>query len=422
MTSSVNNLASNPWPNNWPPELRLLVFHLRMALGTATAADNDLASQPVDWDAWLRWVERHRVGAFLHHRLPAVVRAALPPEATRRLRELAMDTARRSLARIAELTRLAGRFEQAGIRLLSVKGPALARRLYGEAGLRHAGDLDLLIAPDDARLADQLMREAGYYRAYPDFELTPLQWEKYLELRHELKCVRADLGLLAEVQWRLEGLPQLRFADLWERRVPGELAGTPLALLPEPENALYLFVHGARHAWSALFWLVDIALLLASASEAEAAALLRRAGELEASRSLLQGATLVRELLGVKLPAAWAEALSGEQQVAWLADEARRRLALSKSQPSTAKELFRRTWYAVRLPDALTLQAGLLQPRLLSPVNWKVLPLPDRWFWLYYPAAPLLWFWRRMRFPGGQPALKPPRGGGSPPPASPQTP
>lgn len=420
MTSSVNNLASNPWPNNWPPELRLLVFHLRMALGTATAADNDLASQPVDWAAWQRWVERHRVGAFLHHRLPAEARAALPPEATRRLRELAMDTARRSLARIAELTRLAGRFEQAGIRLLSVKGPALARRLYGEAGLRHAGDLDLLIAPDDARLADQLMREAGYYRAYPDFDLTPLQWEKYLGLRHELKFVRADLGLLAEVQWRLEGLPQLRFADLWERRVSGELAGTPLALLPEPENALYLFVHGARHGWSALFWLVDIALLAATISEAEATALLRRAGELGASHSLLQGAVLARDLLKARLPAAWEEALTHPRRVPWLADEARRRLAQPQSQPSDAVELFRRTWYALRLSDSLALQVELLQPRLLSPVNWKLCPLPDRWFWLYYPAGPLLWVLRRTRLIGGKPVTSP-AAGGSPPPASPQT-
>jgi hypothetical protein len=408
-------------PPEWPAELRLLVVHLRLALGTSTEADREFAKQPVDWAAWLRWMERHRVGAFLHHRLPAEVRAALPEEAASRLRGLALDTARRSLGRIAELARLVGRFEQTGIRLLSVKGPALAQRLYGEAGLRHAGDLDLLIAPEDARRADQLMREAGYYRAYPDFELTPLQWEKYLELRHELKCVRADLGLLAEVQWRLEGLPQLRFADLWERRVPGELAGARLALLPEPENALYLFVHGARHGWSALFWLVDIALLLAAATEADATALLRRAQSLGASHSLLQGAALARDLLGVKLPALWVDAMAGAPRVRWLVSEARRRMVLPQSQPGGAEELFRRTWYALRLPDELPLRAGLWEPRLLSPVNWKVLPLPDRWFWLYYPAAPLLWAWRRLRLPEGR-RITPPVAGGNPPPATPRTP
>ena len=406
----------------WPAELRLIVAQLRLALGSGTEADREFTTQPVDWAAWRRWVERHRVGAFLHHRLSAERRAAFPAEAAAGLRELALDTARRSLARTGELARLAGQFERAGIQLLSVKGPALANRLYGGAGLRHAGDLDLLVAPEAARRADALMRDAGYHRAYPDFELSPLQWQKYLALRHELKFTRGDLGLLAEVQWRLEGLPRLQFADLWERRVASELAGARLALLPEPENALYLFVHGARHAWSALFWLVDIALLLASIAPAEAEALLASAGELGARRALLQGAALARDLLGASLPAAWEAAIAGTPQVGWLVHEARRRMALSQSQPSRVAELFRRTGYALRLPDAGPLQVGSLGPRLLSPVNWKVLPLPDQWFWLYYPAAPLLWVWRRLRFPGGQPPVKPPRAAGSPPPASPQTP
>lgn len=401
--------------------MRLLVAQLRAALGTGTALDCASVEHPVDWAVWRRCVERHRVGAFLHQRLPAELRAALPAEAAAGLRELALDTARRSLARVAELARLAGQLERAGIRLVSVKGPVLAARLYGEAGRRHAGDLDLLIAPEDVRRADQLMRDNGYHRAYPDFELTPLQWEKYLGLRHELKFVRPEHGLLVELQWRLEGMPQLRFTDLWERRVPGQLAGTPLAQPPEPENTLYLFVHGARHAWSALFWLVDIALLLAVTPPDAAAALLRCAHGLKTRRALLQGALLARDLLGTPLPAGWAEAAAGDWRLGWLVAEARRRMALVQSQSGSAGELFRRTWYALRLPDALPFQAGLLRPRLLSPVNWKVLPLPDQWFWLYYPAGPLLWVWRRLCFPAGHPPVKLPRVVESPSPAKPQT-
>lgn len=389
----MNAAANIPPPDGWPPELRLLVAHLRLALGTGTAADHERSRQPADWTAWLRWVERHRVGSFLHHRLPAAARAGLPEPVAAELRTMAVLNVQRALARTGELLRLAAEWERAGRRVIAFKGPVLARQLYGEAGLRAAGDLDLLVAPADAAAASAALRGDGYRRTYPDFELTPLQWEKFLRLQHELNHHHAGRGITVELQWRLEELPPVAFDELWRARGSVNLAGQSLATLPAEISALHLFAHGARHGWASLFWLLDIALLLPAAGPGLWAVACR----LRLTRPLLQGVTLAGQLFGVTPPDDLREPLARADADGPLLAEARRRISLPEVRQAGLGPVFRDTLYAFRLQETWRGRLGLIQPRLLSPQNWKRWPLPDRWFWLYYPASPVLWMWRRLR-------------------------
>lgn len=121
------------------------------------------------------------------------------------LTETARRTARRALVRSAELVRIARLFGDAGIPFLSVKGPLLARSLYGDVGGRHAGDLDLLIAPERLADADRTLREAGCRRSQPDFELTLRQWREYQRLKHEFEYFNDTTGVRIEVEETAEG-------------------------------------------------------------------------------------------------------------------------------------------------------------------------------------------------------------------------
>lgn len=83
----------------WPAESRLLLQALRVALRTAPA---ELAwPAGLDTDKFLAGVERHRVGAFLHQRLPPEARAALPEPVRLRLAASAQTTALRAMQRTA---------------------------------------------------------------------------------------------------------------------------------------------------------------------------------------------------------------------------------------------------------------------------------------------------------------------------------
>src|SRR5258705_390155 len=81
--------------------------------------------------------------------------SAVPAAARRgaRLQAMAID---------AMTLRLARSYEDAGIPVLPLKGPRLARALYDDAGLRASSDVDLLVAAAELGRAVRLARAEGF--------------------------------------------------------------------------------------------------------------------------------------------------------------------------------------------------------------------------------------------------------------------
>jgi hypothetical protein len=380
----------------WPAELHAVVQLLRVALGTAEAKDYRWPAG-VNLAVFAEILARHRVGAYLHHRLVAGTRAQLPKTVQELLAVAARNTARRALGRSAELVRIAQRFGDASIPFLTVKGPLLAKELYGGVGIRHAGDLDLLIAPERLADADKALRGAGCRRSQPDFELSPRQQREYMQLKHEFEYFNDATGVRIEVQWRLEGLVALTFDGLRKREVHGELGGQMVGMLPPMEHLTYLFVHGAKHGWCSLFWLLDVALALRETRNWEE--FRDTAVRLGASRALEQGVRLCAQVLGVDAPQ-MLHCLNSSPSDERLVTEALRQVALPPEKRVGGAELLRQTRYQLLLQSDWSARCAILRPRLMSPACWKQVRLPDALFWLYYPAAPLLWALRQR---GGGP-------------------
>ncbi len=383
----------------WPSELCALLQLLRVALGPART-EAFRWPEGADSVSFGTAVTRHRVGAFLQSGLPSVVQEKLPAEVRKHVLESSRLTARNALVRSAELVRIAQLFAAAGIPFISIKGPLLARSLYGDVGGRHAGDLDLLIAPDKLTQADAVLRAAGCRRSQPDFELTPRQWREYQRLKHEFEYFNDTSRVRIEIEWRLEGLGHQDFDEWLKTGAHETLGGIELARLPAETEVLYLFVHGAGHEWFRLFWLVDVARLLTRGG-VDWPQVMRRARVCGVESSVWQGARLVEMLFGIPLPEPVRVPTAHAARVNWLVHSALRRMSMAEAGQSGLRDLLRQTCYQLRLRRTWSAKAAVLRPRLMSPANWKMLRLPDRWFALYHFAAPLLWVRRRIgRNPG----------------------
>jgi hypothetical protein len=385
----------------FPPELLALLAHLRAALGneagTGSLALGKAAGRvegAPNWPAWLALVERHRVGAFLAQRTPPALRAAWPDPVRLRLEEISVATTRRALAAAADQRCLVRLLDSQGIPVLAVKGSALAEQLYGGLGRRHVGDIDLLVRRGDVVRADGAIQVAGWRRTRPDFRLTPLQTRRYLQIKPEFEYLRGQPSQRLELLWRLEGLPDS--PAIWSNAVTGTLGGDPLRTLDPSTNTLYLSQHRARHAWYRLFWLVDIALLLEDPGlDWEATASVARDTGVE--RPLLQAGALAHDLLGAALPPALIPRPSERAAVASLVREAARQIARKPSRDEYSADWFRQTRHRTRLARGPRAKFSVLAPHLLSPEGWRMWPLPDRWFFLYYIATPFLWLLRKLR-------------------------
>ena len=374
---------------NFSAELRLLLAALRCALGTGEASEIVRLRGGVDWAVFGACMRRHRVGAFLHHRLPAEAREAFPEATRARFARQAERAMRRALERMAELARVVRAFGEGGVAVASVKGPLLALQLYGDLGFRHSGDLDLVVAQPDVERSDEILKGLGYRRNEPGFELSPRQLEAHLRFHRENDDWNPSTGIRLELKWRLFGSADDGEPDrTWQ-----EVAGQRVAVLAPLANLLYLFAHGARHGWFRLFWLVDAALLMRTAPPdwEDTAAAARRLGVL---RPLLQGATLAEGLLGVPPPPVLAR-LAREQGALMerLASRACMQISTDLRPGSDPAEPIP---YVMLLQEDWKSRWAILRGRFMYAKNWRILPLPDRWFALHYPAAPFLWVYRRV--------------------------
>jgi hypothetical protein len=367
---------------------------LRLALGNARPEDA-ARSEEVDWDVFAAAVKRHRVAPFLAHALPSSERDRLPPAVRHDLLLAGARAMRSARERASLLVDLMGHVESGGVRAWSVKGPLLARELSGTVGARSAGDLDLLVQEREVDVADTLLRSAGCVRCYPARDLSPKQARAYARQRHEFSYVHGDTGIKVELMWRLadrdlttELLARTHRVDVWCSR--------EVARLSAEAESLYLLLHGSRHRWFRLFWLVDVAQLLARGG-IDWEAVRRIAERHRLLPEAAHGALLAAELLGAPLADRLAVPVP-DPRLRRFVDRAARRVAgpewlEAPGAYGAMVELASQLRWARSWADRRAIVGRFLLPgKVLDAVD-----LPDALFPLYYLVRPTRLVSRSLR-------------------------
>ncbi|MGD0965556.1 MAG: nucleotidyltransferase family protein [Candidatus Acidiferrales bacterium] len=149
---------------------------------------------------------------------------------------------------------LLGLLARAGIDTLVLKGAALIPLYYGEAGVRPMADFDLVVGPEQALDAIQLLERSGWERE-PGLPLTPGFISVHYSWHFRLPAA-AELDL----HWYV--FDQCCYpradAEFWKSAVPLEIEGFAARTLNPTDHLLHTCVHGAE--WSPvppLRWVAD---------------------------------------------------------------------------------------------------------------------------------------------------------------------
>lgn len=285
-----------------------------------------LCSMPLDWPLAVRIAKRHRVVGLVHNAAHAV-NLALPEGVKQQLADRALAIARNNMAAARENLRLQQRFGDAGIPVVLLKGVALAQKLYGSVGLRHARDIDLLVRPEHASEALRLLEADGYALVAPERQLDERQRRAFIGRGHEMELVRRNDGQRVELHWRLAENPfLLRNVDAFSRTEEIAIAGGTLRTLDGRSLFAYLCVHGAGHFWFRLKWLADIQALLAGRHASEIGDYYRYAESVGAALCAGQALLMCRDVFGLSLPPMLQEKLIDDRRLTWLVRLARRNL------------------------------------------------------------------------------------------------
>jgi len=352
----------------------------------------------VDWEEYLRLVERHRTPAMSWAALKPVAELETP-EAVKAELKRRSDACRMKAVRYAmKLTEALKGLERAAIPVMAFKGPTLSTELYGDVGLRQARDLDLAVTREELRRAQACLEELGWRLDASWFSLSPRQWESFLCQEHSLNFAHRGTGCQLELHWRNQWDAPATTAARWARSIPSVWQGCAYQSMHPIDLVLYLCTHGGEHAWFRAKWPGDLARIYA-AGKVDWAAALEEARKTAQDRALLAALRLLEQVYGFALPPlpgdAWKrfpavlvniplEALKGPEPFALPISLTSMRYRLRMGRYETLL-LPRRTWRASL--------AGLLYRR----EDFREMRLPDGLFWAYAPLHPVLWLWRWVR-------------------------
>jgi putative nucleotidyltransferase-like protein len=355
---------------------------LAAAAGTRILAR---AREGVDWATVVGLAERHRVTPLVHRALVRACPERVPPATLATLRRSVTRSARQGLALAAELRALLADLAAHEATVIPYKGPVLAVAAYGELGLRVFGDLDLVVAaPDLPRVRARLL--ARGYR--PQLDLAEARAAALAAAGRSLGFVSRSGGIIVELHSVTALDPPLgRLAPaLREGLASVVVAGAPMPSFAPDAVLAILCVHGAKHAWSRLLWICDVAELLRASQDGgqgwDWGRLLDWARRQRTERALLLGLRLARDLLDAPLPDGVASRLASSPAVARLAAEVAARLFTSPSAPG----LLASARFQLRLLDVPGDRLRYCR-RVLAPgeADMAAVVLPGPLSFLYYP-------------------------------------
>lgn len=225
------------------------------------AVDADAAGEVVEAAGhvanWVRFVEL----ADEHSLMPVAADCLtscgvdVPAETFAVLKAAWVENAKRVMVLSAELERLLGRFGAAGIRAITLKGPALGEALYRDPAHRFSGDLDLLVRPGDFVRAAALLESDGYRE--PGDERLRRARRAFRRTTYEALFFNPASGIAVDLHWDLlpPGYPvRFRMPEVWARSEGSRLVA-------EDELA-FLCAHADKHESPSLSRAIDIRLLL----------------------------------------------------------------------------------------------------------------------------------------------------------------
>jgi hypothetical protein len=333
-----------------------------------------------DWEHVLEAAKQLGVAPLVWWRLKQHRVEAIPEPIVAQFRNLLRGTAARSLTLCRELHGLLDELERRGVPVIPLRGPVLAKFLYGEAAVRASADLDLLVRREDLQAVCETLRARGF-RLAP--ELNAAQQALTLQQNCEF-CFGGRNGISVEPHWEL--FPKSYPCDfpaeaVWTSARWTEFEGRRI-LQPSPEHSFFLLcVHAAKHRWLTLQQVADIAWFMHAQvlNGAELRQLAERAG---ASRALATSCWLAEKVMGVSAPAGlWP----GEGVWRQASEIGLRVIASWRN--GTPRSALADLWFTLRVLDRWQHKVICAYYTLLAPttIELQILPLPRLLSPLYYP-------------------------------------
>ena len=366
-------------------ELFLVLACARASICAASVDEiRQAVAGPVDFLKTLNLASCHRLAPCVIEQLQQHAAAALPESVVIEFRRWLRAHTLRTMQLTTQLFQILDRLKGEGIRALAFKGPVLAQQLYDQPFRREFVDLDILVPTEAVGRVIALLGADGFEA---QFGLTSGQLMRFQKDWCEMALYNRARNILVEVHWRLFP-PDYSFSPAaeipWEATNRVFIAQRPITTLSIENQLLFACLHQAKHNWSRLGWIMDLAALVKQSPQMNWKEVQDQAGRFGTARMIRVSLRLVQLLFQVTLPVRITDWVTDDACSNKIAEKILKRLLLvdiTADQFTTLAPLFRASMESFA-DRAFYWFHTVLRP---TPLEWALLPLPDRLYALYYP-------------------------------------
>jgi hypothetical protein len=383
------------------PELELILCCARTRVDDTTARHmRALLRGGLNWSDVVANAFQHHVASFLYENLRLSGEGLAPAILLDSMRQYTRESSRLALLLLSELLRIHEIFEAEQLPLIPFKGPVLSWLAYQSLTARSFIDLDFVLRQEHIPRAIALLQSAGFTGAFEPQEVLAGQTGhppgQYGFFRG---ATRAQVELHTEQTLRYFPVP-LDVDKMSRRLITVEIAGRKMHTLSVEDTLVMLCVHGTKHFWDRLAWIVDVAELI-TAQPVDWALAMQIAVEMKSTRVFLLGLYLAHEFLGAPLPQSFLERAQRDSGVRWLAEKVR---AQFQGDANSRPGVVPRAVFRLRSQDEIGQGMRHLLRLAISPTerDRQIMRLPRALAHLYMLVRPLrllreygLGFWQR---------------------------
>ena len=302
-----------------------------------------------DQDKLLMLFRRHRLLSSISTEAIDI----LEPAFQKRWREAIRSFTIRSMQLTGVLEEVFRELNRKELDVVSVKGPVLSQRLYGDIGRRHYGDLDLLVRREEFQKVLDILEGMDYRMTHPKKGLSPKQLDYYFRYKKDVALVNRMNGVVVELHvgiFRHELIRTDSDTLIWNDLSEEKIGNTPVRCMNKNTTFLYLLYHGGQHLYFRLFWLKDVADAM-DKWELDHRWILDQAISMGIDRLVGMGLLLSKEFFGTEIPSEYRDYLRRNRTVLMKL----KRIALSRI---SGPERETRAWKVRRYRFVLLLQPG----------------------------------------------------------------
>ncbi len=163
-----------------------------------------------------------------------------------------LDEKLNSLTLVSEFLSVVKMFNSKSIFFISLKGPLLSQRIYSDSTIRTSHDIDIFIKKEDFNTVYELMIANEYKLCRNDV------WPS---ASHIAFCKEGS-KFTVDIRWQLFDCMHISHKKLShiidENIMELSFNGERVICFSAELDLIYIMIHGSRHGWCCLKWIVDI--------------------------------------------------------------------------------------------------------------------------------------------------------------------